>query len=62
MRDALSLIDQLVAFTGGDITYDNTSEILDLSEQNIADEIFEAIVDNDPERLFYLMEEFPEKE
>jgi len=52
MRDALSLIDQLVAFTGGDITYDNTSEILDLSEQNIADEIFEAIVDNDPERLF----------
>lgn len=61
MRDALSLIDQLVAFTGGDITYDNTSEILDLSEQNIADEIFEAIVDNDPGRLFYLMEEFSRK-
>ncbi len=61
MRDALSLIDQLVAFTGGNITYENTSEILDLSEQKLANDIFEGIINNDTETLFNLIDEFSRK-
>ncbi|MGC8769324.1 DNA polymerase III subunit gamma/tau [Calditerrivibrio sp.] len=61
MRDALSLIDQLVAFTGGNITYENTSEILDLSEQKLADDIFEGIVNGDTNNLFDLIDEFSRK-
>lgn len=61
MRDALSLIDQLAAFTGGNITSESAKDILDLSEQEIANDIFEAIVKNDSEKLFYLIDEFSRK-
>lgn len=61
MRDALSLIDQLAAFTGGDITSESAKDMLDLSEQEIANDIFEAIVKNDSEKIFYLIDEFSRK-
>ncbi|MCX8084034.1 MAG: DNA polymerase III subunit gamma/tau, partial [Calditerrivibrio sp.] len=57
MRDALSLIDQLVAFTGGVITFENTNEILELSEQRLANDLYEAIVESDTKKIFQFIEE-----
>ncbi|MEF3254335.1 MAG: DNA polymerase III subunit gamma/tau [Deferribacterales bacterium] len=61
MRDALSITDQLVAFTGGNITSDVAKELLDISEYEIVNQIFEAIVDNKSEQLFQLIDEFARK-
>jgi DNA polymerase-3 subunit gamma/tau len=61
MRDALSLIDQLAAFTGGNISIENTSEILDISEQKLANDIFKGIINCDIDNLFHLIDEFSRK-
>lgn len=44
MRDALSLLDQVIAYSGGNITLEDTSYLLGISDAYISNNIFSAVL------------------
>jgi len=56
MRDALSLLDQIIAYTGGNIDEKNTEFLLGISEKDIIDDLFEVILTEDKGQVSELVE------
>ncbi|KAA0258788.1 DNA polymerase III subunit gamma/tau [Deferribacter autotrophicus] len=57
MRDCLSLIDQIIAYTNGEITLEKTKFLLGLSEDKIINELYKSILTNDKNRTKSLLDE-----
>lgn len=57
MRDALSIMDQLVSFSGGDITGESVSRLLGLVEADLLAEISTAVFHSEGNRALELVEE-----
>lgn len=57
MRDAESLLDQLIAFAGGEITEEHIQEILGLISRDLIFDMVSAIVDNRPDRCIEMIEQ-----
>ncbi|MGE4317420.1 MAG: DNA polymerase III subunit gamma/tau [Deferribacterales bacterium] len=61
MRDSLSLLDQIIAFTGGSLDEQNTSFLLGYSDKSIINSIFSAVVSEDTQALADLCQELGAK-
>ncbi len=61
LRDAQSLLDQAVSFSGENITDEDLKEILGTIDKEILFQISSAIMEEKPERIFPLVEEITEK-
>lgn len=48
MRDSLSLLDQVISFTDGQLTETEVSKVLGLTERSLVYEIFQNILNRDP--------------
>ncbi len=57
MRDALSLMDQLVSFAGNDITSDTVSRLLGLVESDLLAGVARAVLTSSPSTALDLLEE-----
>lgn len=57
MRDALSLFDQVIAFTGGDITLDRASEILGAAERRRMFDLSGALVARDVDAALSVLDD-----
>lgn len=57
MRDALSLLDQAIAFTGGQLDSVQVSQILGLSDHQIIWDMIDALYQQSADRLFALVDE-----
>jgi DNA polymerase-3 subunit gamma/tau len=57
MRDALSLLDQAIAFTGGKLDTVQVSQILGLSDHQIIWDMIDALYQQSADRLFALVDE-----
>lgn len=57
MRDALSLLDQAIAFTGGQLDTPQVSQILGLSDHQIIWDMIDALQKQSADRLFTLVDE-----
>lgn len=57
MRDALSLLDQAIAYTGGELSAVHVSQMLGLSDQQMIVDVLVALAENDAARLFTLLDE-----
>lgn len=57
MRDALSLLDQAIAFTGGQLDTVQVSQILGLSDHQIIWDMIDALRQQSADRLFALVDE-----
>ncbi|PLX71393.1 MAG: DNA polymerase III subunit gamma/tau [Denitrovibrio sp.] len=57
MRDSLSLLDQIIAFTGGKLDEQSTSFLLGFSEKSVVDKLFAHIVKEEPEKIPDAVEE-----
>lgn len=51
MRDSLSLVDQIIAFTNGTVDKENTAFLLGFSERNLIDDLFRAVIEEDTEKV-----------
>jgi len=51
MRDTLSLLDQIIAFTNGSINLKDTSFLLNISDNYISQELFELILKEEPDKI-----------
>jgi DNA polymerase-3 subunit gamma/tau len=58
MRDALSLLDQMVNFGGGQIDRERVVEALGLSSQRFINQVLEALVQKDRAQILNLIKEF----
>lgn len=61
MRDALSLLDQVIAYSDGKITTENTAYLLGLSNSDLSRNIFSAVIKEEVSKLPSLVEEVSEK-
>lgn len=61
MRDSLSLLDQIIAFTGGSLDEQNTSFLLGYSDKSIINSIFSAVISEDTQTLSDLCQELGAK-
>lgn len=61
MRDALSLLDQVIAYSDGNITAKDTSYLLGISDAYLSDDLFSAIMQEKAELLPDLVEKIDEK-
>lgn len=61
MRDSLSLLDQIIAFTGGKLDEQSTSFLLGFSEKSLVDKLFAHIVKEEPGEIPADMEELSGK-
>ena len=61
MRDALSLLDQVIAYGGGKITLENTSYLLGITDSYLSNDIFSAILKEETEKLPDLVKTVDEK-
>ncbi|MGA1847486.1 DNA polymerase III subunit gamma/tau [Deferribacter abyssi] len=57
MRDCLSLIDQIIAYTNGEITLDKTKFLLGLSEDTIINELYKSVILEDKNKIKSLLDE-----
>jgi DNA polymerase-3 subunit gamma/tau len=51
MRDSLSLLDQIIAFTGGKLDEQSTSFLLGYSEKTIIDKLFSVIINEEVQKI-----------
>ena len=51
MRDSLSLLDQIIAYTGGRVDVDNTAYLLGYSERTMLDALFSAVLSENPQKV-----------
>ena len=61
MRDSLSLLDQIIAFTNGNVTEADTKNILGLSNNTIIDELFSNILNEKVENIPEIINNIEEK-
>ena len=61
MRDALSLLDQVIAYSGGNITLQDTSYLLGITDAYISNNIFSAVLKEDTVSLPELISQIDEK-
>ncbi len=61
MRDALSLLDQVIAYSGGKIILEDTSYLLGITDAYLSNDIFSAILKEETEKLPDLVEKVDEK-
>lgn len=61
MRDALSLLDQVIAYSGGNITLQDTSYLLGITDSYISNNIFSAVLKEDTASLPELISQIDEK-
>lgn len=61
MRDSLSLLDQIIAFTGGKLDEQSTSFLLGFSEKSLVDKLFAHIIKEEPDMIPSSMEELSAK-
>lgn len=61
MRDALSLLDQVIAYTGGNITLKDTSYLLGISDAYISNNIFSAVIKEEASLLPDLISQIDER-
>lgn len=61
MRDALSLLDQAIAFANGKLTTSIISQMLGTIEQTHIQQMLDALVSNDAAALFQFTEQFAEQ-
>ncbi len=57
VRDSLSLLDQVIAFSGNTLTLVDVASILGLADSRLFSQITEAVADGDSKRLFFLVDE-----
>lgn len=51
MRDALSLLDQVIAYGGGKITLEDTAYLLGITDSYLSNDIFSAVLKEETEKL-----------
>jgi len=61
MRDALSLIDQVIAFGDNKVTYKDTLFLLGMSDKKLIEELFKNIIYEKIEDIYNLIEEIDSK-
>lgn len=61
MRDALSLLDQVIAYSGGKIILEDTSYLLGITDAYLSNDIFSAILKEETEKLPDLVDKVDEK-
>ncbi len=61
MRDALSLLDQVIAYSGGNITLQDTSYLLGITDAYVSNNIFSAVLKEDTASLPELISQIDEK-
>lgn len=61
MRDALSLLDQIIAYGGGKITLADTSYLLGITDAYLSEDIFSAVLKEETEKLPDLVDKIDEK-
>lgn len=61
MRDALSLLDQIIAYGGGKITLEDTSYLLGITDAYLSNDIFSAVLKEETELLPDLVNQVDEK-
>jgi len=61
MRDSLSLLDQIIAFTGGKLDEQSTSFLLGFSEKSLVDRLFAHIIKEEPGEIPAAIEELSGK-
>ncbi len=61
MRDALSLLDQIIAYGGGKITLEDTAYLLGITDSYLSNDIFSAILKEEAEKLADLVSMADEK-
>jgi len=61
MRDSLSLLDQIIAFTGGKLDEQSTSFLLGFSEKSLVDNLFAHIIKEEPDKIPSAIEELSAK-
>lgn len=61
MRDSLSLLDQIIAFTGGKLDEQSTSFLLGFSEKSLVDKLFSLIIKEDADGIPEAIEELSGK-
>jgi DNA polymerase-3 subunit gamma/tau len=61
MRDALSLIDQIVAFGGNKITYKDTLFLLGMSDRKLIESLFENVIEENPDKVYEIIAEIDSK-
>jgi len=61
MRDSLSLLDQIIAFTGGKLDEQSTSFLLGFSEKSLVDKLFALIIKEDASGIPEAIEELSGK-
>ncbi len=61
MRDALSVLDQVIAYTDGNVDYKNTSFLLGISDKYLADEAFVAVLKEEPDKIPNIVSKIDEK-
>ena len=61
MRDALSLLDQVIAYGGGKITLEDTAYLLGITDAYLSNDIFSAVLKEETEKLPDLVNIIDEK-
>ena len=61
MRDALSILDQVIAYSGGNITLKDTSYLLGISDAYISNNIFSAVLKEEVKSLPDIIAQIDEK-
>ncbi len=61
MRDAQSLLDQIVSFTGGKVSEEDVSVVLGVPDSTVFFEIFRAILDSDGSRIVEILDKLEER-
>lgn len=56
MRDSLSLLDQVISFTNGNLTQKQVSEVLGLTERTLVYEVFNCLLNRTPKELVTYLE------
>lgn len=51
MRDSLSLLDQVISFTNGDLSEEQVSQVLGLTERTLVYNIFDCLLERKPQEL-----------
>ena len=56
MRDSLSLLDQVISFTNGNLTQKQVSDVLGLTERTLVYEVFNCLLNRTPKELVTYLE------
>jgi DNA polymerase-3 subunit gamma/tau len=61
LRDALSIVDQLIATFGVEINHDDATRILGISDKSLTKSTLEAILDKNPKKCIEILNDVSEK-